>query len=64
MASHYYDKKMHKAGVRSLMSQLKAKQLRTQNGGTVYTVSGGGEAFVEPQGDMYRVRLYRGSCPC
>jgi hypothetical protein len=66
-AAAYFDKTMAISDLRQLLGQLHGEQdmKRTKMSAWVYKVDGGGEAMVEPVGrNTYRVRLYRGVCPC
>ncbi len=63
----YFDKTMTMGDLRQLLGQLHSEQdmKRSKMTAWVYKVDGGGEAMVEPVGrNIYRVRLYRGVCPC
>lgn len=63
----YFDKTMTMGDLRQLLGQLHSKQdmKRSRMAAWVYKVDGGGEAMVEPVGkNTYRVRLFRGVCPC
>ena len=65
-AQAYFDKTLSKEAAASLLTQIGAKAApgRSQPGKKVYTINGGGEAMVEVVGGQYRVRCYKGQCPC
>lgn len=62
----YYDQTLSASETKRTLTQLKAKpSSRSTATASVYSIAGGGEAMVERAGaGTFRVRLYKGQCPC
>lgn len=62
----YFDRVLSASETKRTLTQVSAKpSTRSTSTASVYVVAGGGEAMVErANGGMYRVRFYKGKCPC
>lgn len=66
MSAAYYDQTLTKESAAKLLKSLEAKKDARRSKATVYvyTIQGGGEAMVEEKAAKFRVRLFKGACPC